>query len=69
MSLAIFLSWWGDDAAAAASCPAFNMKNFGLKTRLVLAVAFLTLLMAVIALIGYKGISDAERSMEGTYAE
>jgi len=45
------------------------MKNLGLKTRLMLAVGFLTLLMIAIGLLGYKGMVNDERSLQTTYTD
>ena len=45
------------------------MKNFGLKTRLILVIGFLVLLMVGVGLLGYKGIVDGERALETTYAD
>ena len=45
------------------------MKNFGLKTRLILVIGFLALLMIGIGLLGYKGLNDGERALETTYAD
>lgn len=43
------------------------MKNFGLKTRLILAVGFLAILMAVIAAIGYIGMRQDEKQLASAY--
>jgi methyl-accepting chemotaxis protein len=45
------------------------MKSIGLKTRLLLAVGFLTLLMVGIGLLGYKGMADGEDALRATYAD
>ena len=45
------------------------MKNFGLKTRLILVIGFLVLLMIGVGLLGYKGIADGERALESTFAD
>ena len=45
------------------------MKNFGLKTRLILVIGFLALLMIGVGLLGYKGLTDGERALETTYAD
>ena len=45
------------------------MKNFGLKTRLILVIGILVLLMVGVGLLGYKGIADGERALESTLAD
>ena len=45
------------------------MKNFGLKTRLILVIGFLVLLMVGVGWLGYKGIGDGERALESTMAD
>lgn len=45
------------------------MKSTGLKTRLILAVGFLTLLMICIGLLGYKGMADGENTLRTTNAD
>ena len=43
------------------------MNNFGLKTRLIVVICFLALLMAGVGLLGYKGLADGERALQTTY--
>lgn len=45
------------------------MKRIGLKTRLILAVSFITLLMIGVGLLGYKGVADGEHAMRDAYAD
>ncbi len=45
------------------------MKNFGLKTRLILVIGILVLLMVGVGLLGYKGLVDGERALESTFAD
>src|SRR5471032_1747626 len=45
------------------------MKNFGLKTRLIVVIGVLALLMVGVGLLGYKGLADGERALETTYAD
>ncbi len=45
------------------------MRNFGLKTRLIVTIGFLTLLVVGVGLLGYKGLADGERALETTYAD
>ena len=45
------------------------MKNIGLKTRLIIVIGFLALLMIGVGLLGYKGLSDGERALETTYSD
>ena len=44
------------------------MKNFGLKTRLILVIGILVLLMVGVGLLGYKGLVNGERALEETFA-
>ena len=45
------------------------MNSLGLKTRLILVIGFLALLMIGVGLLGYKGLKDGERALESTYAD
>ena len=44
------------------------MKNIGLKTRLIVVIGILCLLMVGVGLLGYKGLADGERNLESTYS-
>lgn len=43
------------------------MKRYALKTRLILAIGFITLLLICIGLLGYKGVADAEHTLRDAH--
>ena len=45
------------------------MKNFGLKTRLILVICFLALLVVGVGMLGYRGIAEGERALHSTYSD
>ncbi len=45
------------------------MKNLGLKTRLIITIGFLALVVVGVGLLGYKGLADGELALETTYAD
>ncbi len=45
------------------------MKNIGLKTRLIVVIGFLALLVIGVGLLGYKGLAEGEKALQSTYED